>query len=108
MDSSEDQLRRFESIVAGLDDLREQEPRPRLRRPPRDDVAVYRVRVDLDGARPPIWRRLDLRSDITLDVVHKVLQASFGWLDYHLAPLRSRRRTLRTTQRVVPVPFRGR
>lgn len=85
MDSSEDGLRRFESVVAGLDDLRDLTDRaPRLRRPPRDEVAVYRVRVDLDGARPPIWRRLDLRSDITLDVVHKVLQASFGWLDYHL------------------------
>ncbi|WP_264072478.1 plasmid pRiA4b ORF-3 family protein [Mycolicibacterium pulveris] len=59
-------------------------PRPELRRPPRDELAVYRVRVDLDQARPPIWRRLDLRSDVTLDVPHQVLQAAFSWLDYHL------------------------
>ncbi len=59
-------------------------PRPELRRPPRDELAVYRVRVDLDQARPPIWRRLDLRSDVTLDVLHQVLQAAFSWLDYHL------------------------
>lgn len=58
--------------------------RPHLRRPPRDEVAVYRVRVDLEAARPPIWRRLDLRSDLTLDVVHRVVQAAFGWFDYHL------------------------
>jgi hypothetical protein len=25
-----------------------------------------------------------VRSDVTLDVVHDVLQAAFGWLDYHL------------------------
>ncbi|WP_253867585.1 plasmid pRiA4b ORF-3 family protein [Mycobacterium sp. GA-1285] len=59
-------------------------PRPELRRPRRDEVAIYRIRVDLDDARPPIWRRLDLRSDLTLDVVHQVLQAAFSWDDYHL------------------------
>lgn len=43
-----------------------------------------RVRVDLKGAKPPIWRRIDMRSDLTLDIVHQVIQASFEWLDYHL------------------------
>ncbi|RNI24246.1 plasmid pRiA4b ORF-3 family protein [Flexivirga caeni] len=42
------------------------------------------VRVDIDGARPPIWRRLELRGDLRLDVVHQHLQAAFGWLDSHL------------------------
>jgi hypothetical protein len=45
---------------------------------------VYRIRVDLEQARPPIWRRLDVRSDLTLDTVHQVLQGAFGWADYHL------------------------
>lgn len=80
-----DDLRRLAADVAQAG---WQEPvvpeHPHLRRPPRDELGVYRVRVDLDGARPPIWRRLDLRSDLTLDVVHRVLQAAFGWLDYHL------------------------
>jgi hypothetical protein len=57
--------------------------RPELRRPRRAEPAIYRVRVDLDDARPPIWRRLDLRSDVTLDVLHQVLQAAFSWNDYH-------------------------
>jgi hypothetical protein len=30
------------------------------------------------------WRRLDLRSDLTLDAVHQVLQAAFDWTDSHL------------------------
>ena len=43
-----------------------------------------RVRLDLKGAKPPIWRRIDMRSDLTLDNVHQVIQASFEWMDYHL------------------------
>ena len=46
--------------------------------------SAYTLRVDIVGAKPPIWRRLMVRSDMTLDVVHRVLQAAFGWEDYHL------------------------
>ncbi|MDQ6838290.1 MAG: plasmid pRiA4b ORF-3 family protein [Actinomycetota bacterium] len=49
-----------------------------------EEVSVLRVRVDLDGARPPVWRRLDLRSDLTVTQLHEVLQAAMGWLDGHL------------------------
>ena len=45
---------------------------------------MLRLRIDLDDAHPPIWRRLDLRSDLTLDVVHQVIQDAFGWADSHL------------------------
>lgn len=55
-----------------------------LRRKPRRELAVYRLRVELDDSTPPIWRRIDVRSDLPLDVVHQVLQAAFGWNDYHL------------------------
>lgn len=50
----------------------------------RDLPTVLRIRIDLDDAHPPIWRRLDLRSDLTLDVVHQVIQDAFGWSDSHL------------------------
>lgn len=33
---------------------------------------------------PPVWRRLELRGEMRLDEVHAVLQAAFGWEDYHL------------------------
>jgi hypothetical protein len=59
-------------------------PRPSRRRPRRADVVTYRVRVDLDGAAPPLWRRLELASDLHLDEVHDVLQAAIGWTDSHL------------------------
>jgi hypothetical protein len=48
------------------------------------DLALLRLRVDLDGASPPIWRRLDIRSDTPLSMVHSVLQAAFEWDDCHL------------------------
>lgn len=98
-DGPEDLLRRFEAAISGveLDDLRRiagdlsmvagrvpMPVRPELRRPPLPEPRVYRLRADLDHARPPIWRRLDVRSDLTLDVIHQVLQAAFGWTDSHL------------------------
>ena len=45
---------------------------------------VLQIRIDLDDAKPPIWRRLDLRADLTLDIVHQVVQDAFGWSDSHL------------------------
>ena len=58
--------------------------RPDLRRARRRDVVVYRVRVHLDDSHPTIWRRLDLRSNLTLDLLHQVLQVAFDWTDSHL------------------------
>jgi len=45
---------------------------------------TYRVRVDLEHAKPPIWRRLELASDLRLDEVHLVLQVAFTWEGHHL------------------------
>jgi hypothetical protein len=57
---------------------------PSRRRPRRPDVVTYRVRVDLKGTRPPLWRRLELSSDLQLNEVHQVIQEAFGWTDSHL------------------------
>lgn len=59
-------------------------PPPSRRRPRRAESVRYRIKVSLDDSYPPIWRRLDVRSDLMLDVVHQVLQAAFGWSDGHL------------------------
>ena len=48
------------------------------------DTAIYQIKVTLEDSKPPIWRRLLVRSDVTLADLHDVLQAAFGWWDYHL------------------------
>lgn len=58
--------------------------RPDLRRTRRRDVVAYRIRVDIDGATPSIWRRLDVRSNVTLDLLHQALQVAFDWTASHL------------------------
>jgi hypothetical protein len=40
--------------------------------------------VQLEGAFPPVWRRIEVASDLGLDDLHEVLQVVFGWEDYHL------------------------
>lgn len=44
----------------------------------------FRVRLDLLGTKPPVWRRLDLPGDLTLDRLHRVIQTAMGWTDSHL------------------------
>ncbi|MDN6330162.1 MAG: plasmid pRiA4b ORF-3 family protein [Dermabacteraceae bacterium] len=54
------------------------------RRPLPATRQMITVSVDLHGATPPIWRRLELRSDLSLTDVHDVLQTAFDWAGYHL------------------------
>lgn len=67
-----------------LDDLFDRAPPPSRRRPRRHDVVTYQVRIDLEDTRAPLWRRMEVASDLMLDEVHDVIQIAFGWLDYHL------------------------
>ena len=49
------------------------------------DVPIFQFKVTLDDSKPPIWRRILVRSDITLGELHNVIQAvMMGWADYHL------------------------
>jgi Plasmid pRiA4b ORF-3-like protein len=79
-----DILQRLLAFRMPLDGLLERPAPPSRRRPRRTDVVTYRVRVDLDGTKPPLWRRLELASDLFLDQVHEIMQVAFGWTDSHL------------------------
>jgi Plasmid pRiA4b ORF-3-like protein len=52
--------------------------------PKQASTTVYRVKASLHGAKPPIWRRLEIPSATRLDLVHEVMQVAFGWHGYHL------------------------
>ncbi|MGH8676240.1 MAG: plasmid pRiA4b ORF-3 family protein [Burkholderiales bacterium] len=42
------------------------------------------LRIDLEGPRPPIWRRLWIGADVRLIDLHHAIQAAMGWTDAHL------------------------
>jgi hypothetical protein len=50
---------------------------------PRKD-GVYLLKVELEGSSPPIWRRIQVPGDITLGVLHSVLQEAMGWENCHM------------------------
>lgn len=65
--------------------------RQRLRRvsgtaapPPTAAPQVFQLKVTLKGTKPPIWRRVLVDASSTLDQFHEVIQAAFGWWNYHL------------------------
>jgi hypothetical protein len=45
---------------------------------------VYQFRVVVQGVSPLIWRRLLVRSDMSLATLHATLQIVFAWSDVHL------------------------
>ncbi|MGW0003169.1 plasmid pRiA4b ORF-3 family protein [Nocardia grenadensis] len=57
---------------------------PSARRLRRSTPVTYRIRIDLLHAKPPAWRRVEVASDMFLDELHEVIQASFHWYDCHL------------------------
>ena len=57
-------------------------PAPSPRAPAGGDV--FQLKVTLLDTNPPIWRRVLVDGASTLDHLHEVIQAAFGWRSYHL------------------------
>jgi hypothetical protein len=47
-----------------------------------DEIAI--LRIELEDIKPLIWRRVGVRTSMTLKAVHDVIQTIMGWLDCHL------------------------
>ncbi len=51
----------------------------------RSRSVIVQIKVKLLGVtKPPGWRRLQLRADTRLDQLHEIIQAAFGWENYHM------------------------
>jgi Plasmid pRiA4b ORF-3-like protein len=44
----------------------------------------YQIKINLEGTKPPVWRRLIVDSRVPLDALHHAIQISMGWTDSHL------------------------
>ena len=49
-----------------------------------NDIHIYQLKITLDEIKPPIWRRIQVRSDITLYQLHRIIQVTMGWCGGHL------------------------
>jgi len=57
---------------------------PAKRKKSEGPAPVFQIKVGLRGAKPPIWRRLEVPADISLARLHEVIQIAFDWYDCHL------------------------
>jgi hypothetical protein len=47
-------------------------------------ASVHVITVTLEGVEPPIWRRVEVASDLSLRDLSDVVQGAMGWAGYHL------------------------
>ena len=47
-------------------------------------VPLYQLKIKLKWSEPAIWRRVVVRSDMTLDRFHRVIQFAMPWMDCHM------------------------
>ena len=44
---------------------------------------IYQLKITLADIKPPVWRRIEV-EDCTLLKLHKIIQVSMGWDNYHM------------------------
>lgn len=49
-----------------------------------ESSAVYQLKISLKGAKPPVWRRVEVVSAVNLQQLHQIIQTLFGLYDSHL------------------------
>jgi len=50
----------------------------------RSTPTAYQLRVTLLGIRPPVWRRILVPPEASVDYLHRAIQVAMGWTDSHL------------------------
>lgn len=47
-------------------------------------IMVYQIKITLEGSKPPIWRRIEVLPETTLEDFHLIIQTTMGWYNGHL------------------------
>ena len=47
-------------------------------------ASIYQLKITLRYIRPPVWRRVQVPTDIMLAKLHRIIQVAMGWYDSHL------------------------
>lgn len=66
-------------IIYSLNDMKKVSEEEKVKK-----YKYYEIKVTLKGTHPPVWRRLQIPSNITFDKLSKIIQIAFGWSGYHL------------------------
>ena len=51
---------------------------------PGGGVPLYQLKISLKWSRPAIWRRVKVRANMRLDLLHYVIQSAMPWTNSHL------------------------
>lgn len=51
---------------------------------PLQEDSYYQIKISLVDSPLPIWRRVLIRADAPLSIVHQVVQITMGWFNTHL------------------------
>ncbi len=54
----------------------------------KDNAPICQLKVVLLDSEPPVWRRIQVPGDASLDWLHAVLQVAIGWTNSHLHQFR--------------------
>jgi hypothetical protein len=66
--------------------------------------SIYQLKLTLIDSQPPIWRRVQVESGVTLDRLHHILQIVMGWINSHMHGFRVPQRTQAASRpRLLPV-----
>lgn len=57
---------------------------PRNRKAGETGAAIWQLKVTLLDSQPPIWRRFQVESTVTLERLHHILQVVMGWTNSHM------------------------
>ena len=55
---------------------------------PSKDQGSYQFKVELEGSKPLIWRRIRVPGDFSLAALHVILQDAMGWENCHMHEFR--------------------